>query len=212
MKSIYSNWDDALQQALRQFAGLKELFNNFLLQLNGDVNRALNALRRLQQLGYIDPDIDLDEFERKLLEEAIIEVRPEGKALTRKGERELRRNALEKVFGALRKTGRGNHPVPQEGGGSDEKLPEKREYRFGDSAENIDFTASLFNSITRAANLDLNLAERDLEVHETEKTTSCATALLLDVSHSMILYGEDRITPAKQVALAIAELITTKYP
>jgi uncharacterized protein with von Willebrand factor type A (vWA) domain len=58
----------------------------------------------------------------------------------------------------------------------------------------------------------LELAEEDLEVHETEHLTACATIVAIDVSHSMILYGEDRITPAKQVALALTELITTKYP
>ena len=212
MKIIYSNWDAALARSLRDFAGLKDIFNHLLLQLNGDVDRALATMRRLQELGYISADLDLDEFERKLLEESIIEVSPRGKSLTRKGERDLRRNALEKVFGALRRTGRGNHPVPQEGGPTEEALPEKREFRFGDSSENIDFTQSLFNSVVRTGDLSLSLTEDDLEVHETEKTTSCATALLLDISHSMILYGEDRITPAKQVAMAIAELITTKYP
>ncbi|MFQ5607666.1 MAG: VWA domain-containing protein, partial [Candidatus Zixiibacteriota bacterium] len=175
-------------------------------------DRALESMRRLQKLGYISGDIDLDDFERKLLEESIIEISPRGKSLTRKGERDLRHNALERVFGALRKTGRGNHPVPQEGGPTEEALPEKRSFNFGDSSERIDYTSSLFNSIARSGELSLSLIEDDLEVFETEKTTSCATALLLDISHSMILYGEDRITPAKQVAMAIAELITTRYP
>jgi uncharacterized protein with von Willebrand factor type A (vWA) domain len=212
MKIRYSNWDEALRKRLNEFAALRDLFNNLLLQVNGDVDRALAAMRRFQQMGYLDADINLDEFEEKLLEDAIIEINPEGKALTRKGERDLRRNALEKVFGALRGAGRGNHPVPQEGGASDELLPEKREYQFGDSAQHIDFTGSLFNSVKRTAGLDMTLTESDLEVHESERATSCATALLLDISHSMILYGEDRITPAKQVAMAIAELITTRYP
>lgn len=212
MRIEYSNWDEALRKSLQQFAALKELFDNLILRLNGDVEKALATMRRLQQLGYIDPDVDLNDFIKKLLDNAIIEVRPSGKSLTRKGERELRKNALERLFGQLRRTGRGNHPAQQEGGGAEEPLPEKREYRFGDNTQHIDYTSSMFNSIQRNASLDFNLNEFDLEVHETEKTTSCATALLLDVSHSMILYGEDRITPAKQVAMAIAELITTKYP
>ena len=212
MRIRYSNWDEALAKEIRQYTGLKDLFNHLLLQVDGDVDRALSAMRRLQQMGYIDQDVDIDEFRRKLLRESILEVSPQGHSLTRKGERMLRRNALEKVFGALRRTGRGNHAVPQEGGGASEILPEKREYRFGDDTAHIDFTGSLFKSVSRTADLEMTLAEEDLEVHETEKTTSTATALLLDVSHSMILYGEDRITPAKQVAMAIAELITTKYP
>ena len=59
---------------------------------------------------------------------------------------------------------------------------------------------------------ELELAEEDLEVYETEHLTSCATVVAIDISHSMILYGEDRITPAKTVALALTELITTRYP
>ncbi len=212
MKILYSDWDAALAKEVRQYAGLKDLFNHLLLQLDGDVDRALKAMRQLQRMGYLDQDLDLDDFERRLMDDSIIEVSPKGKALTRKGERLLRRNALEKVFGALRSAGRGNHAVPQEGGGASEILPEKRSYRFGDDTAHIDFTGSLFNSVARTANLEMMLSEEDLEVYETEKTTSTATALLLDVSHSMILYGEDRITPAKQVAMAIAELITTKYP
>ncbi|MCH9031885.1 MAG: hypothetical protein IIB00_06460 [candidate division Zixibacteria bacterium] len=213
MRIKYSDWNDALEKKLREFSGLRQLFHHLLIQLNGDVDLALNALRRLQKLGYLDNDLDIDDFEKKLLEQAVIEINPSGKKkLTRKGERDLRRNALERIFGALKRSGRGDHTVPQEGGSSEEPLPERRPFKFGDNPQLIDFTSSLFNSVRRTGNLNLALSEDDLEVCETEKTTSCATALLLDISHSMILYGEDRITPAKQVAMAISELITTKYP
>ena len=70
---------------------------------------------------------------------------------------------------------------------------------------------TLQNSLIRTG-AELRLGEQDFEVNETEHLTSCATVLLLDISHSMILYGEDRITPAKKVALALAELIQTRYP
>ncbi len=80
------------------------------------------------------------------------------------------------------------------------------------SPRNIDFTSSMFNSITRSGDLGLSMEEKDLEVFETERLSSCATVLMIDVSHSMVLYGEDRITPAKQVAMAFTELILTKYP
>ena len=85
-------------------------------------------------------------------------------------------------------------------------------FAFGDNFRAIDYSASLFNSITRSGDLGLDMSERDLEVYESERMTSCATVLMIDVSHSMILYGEDRITPAKQVAMAFTELILTKYP
>jgi uncharacterized protein with von Willebrand factor type A (vWA) domain len=86
---------------------------------------------------------------------------------------------------------------------------------FGDSISDIDFVSSVRNSVRRQRGEwgeGLNLTEDDLEVFETEHSSSCATVLLIDVSHSMILYGEDRITPAKQAALALAELILTRYP
>jgi uncharacterized protein with von Willebrand factor type A (vWA) domain len=92
-----------------------------------------------------------------------------------------------------------------------ERLPETRSWRFGDNLHHLDAGRSLQNALKRTQGR-LELSEEDLEVHETEHLTSCATVLAIDVSHSMILYGEDRITPAKKVALALTELITTKYP
>jgi uncharacterized protein with von Willebrand factor type A (vWA) domain len=130
--------------------------------------------------------------------------------LTARGEQRIRMDALERIFGGLRPGGRGSHPTPYAGSGTQEPLPERRPYEFGDDIGNIDFQASLKNAMRRFQ--DLNLEEQDLRVFETEAGTSCASVLLLDVSHSMVLYGEDRITPAKQVALALVELITRQYP
>ena len=76
----------------------------------------------------------------------------------------------------------------------------------------VDFRRSYQNALRRAGLERLHLAEEDLEVHDTEHLTNCATVVLLDISHSMILYGEDRITPAKQVAMGLVELIQTRYP
>ena len=78
---------------------------------------------------------------------------------------------------------------------------------------NLDVSATLFSAIRReGAKVPLNLDYSDLHVHQCEYQSSCATVLMLDCSHSMILYGEDRFTPAKKVALALAHLIRTQYP
>jgi uncharacterized protein with von Willebrand factor type A (vWA) domain len=97
-------------------------------------------------------------------------------------------------------------------GGGVDRLSETRMFTFGDPPSNIDLTSTLTNAFRRDGIDDFRLREEDLEVFETEHQTSCATVLMLDISHSMILYGEDRITPAKQVALALSELIMTAYP
>jgi Ca-activated chloride channel family protein len=85
-------------------------------------------------------------------------------------------------------------------------------YEFGDTL-NLDITATLSSAIQREGlGLPLNLEYRDLQVHQCEYQSSCATVLMLDCSHSMILYGEDRFTPAKKVAMALSHLIRTQYP
>ncbi|HUP50127.1 MAG TPA: VWA domain-containing protein, partial [Thermoanaerobaculia bacterium] len=111
---------------------------------------------------------------------------------------------------SLGRSGPGYHPVPAAGDGV-ERLPETRPWAFGDDLHHLDASRSLQNALQRTQG-SLELAEEDLEIHETEHLTACATVLAIDVSHSMVLYGEDRITPAKTVALALTELITTKYP
>jgi Ca-activated chloride channel family protein len=87
-----------------------------------------------------------------------------------------------------------------------------RAYEFGDTL-NLDISATLFNAVRRdGAKVPIELDRKDLMVHQCEYQSSCATVLMLDCSHSMILYGEDRFTPAKKVALALAHLIRTQYP
>ena len=93
-----------------------------------------------------------------------------------------------------------------------ERMSETKKWTPGNTPTNIDLTTTLTNAFIRGGIEDFTLKEEDLEVYETEHITSCATVLMLDISHSMILYGEDRITPAKQVALALSELIMQKYP
>jgi uncharacterized protein with von Willebrand factor type A (vWA) domain len=206
----YSRWDEALLREIRNFESLLALFHHLLIQTSGDVEAALEHLRYLKEEGYLPERFDVEKFKEELARQELIEFSADGARLTRKGERGIRQSALEHVFGALRRGGVGNHAVPREGRGV-EVLSEKRAWQFGDGVEEIDFRGSMTNAIRRQGGEEIVLGEEDLEVFETEHSSTCATALLLDISHSMILYGEDRITPAKQVALALTELILTRY-
>ncbi len=206
----YEAWDEELARKLRSFASLLALFHHLLLQRNGDVEEALRMLKRLQELGYIDKDADLDEFARSLQDEKIVSLRDGVPKLTTKGERFIRREALNQIFTNLTKGAFGEHRTPYAGEGG-ERLPETRPWEFGDDLAVLDLQATMNNALRRTG-AELALAERDFELYESEHTTSCATILMVDVSHSMILYGEDRITPAKKVALALTELIRTRYP
>src|SRR4029453_8033680 len=85
-------------------------------------------------------------------------------------------------------------------------------FQFGDMIEQIDFTTSIQNAQINHGIDNFQLQEDDLSIRETDFKSQTSTVLMIDISHSMILYGEDRITPAKKVAMALAELIKTKYP
>ena len=210
MRVQYYEWDDRFLDGLREHAGLMRLFNYLLVQQGGDVEEVLRILHELQRQGHLPSDVDLDAFERSLEDEGVVHEVNGELELAPRGERSLRRDALEQIFRSLESRGDGQHAVPREGPGR-EPLPETRPWEFGDELDAIDFGSSIANAMRRGAD-DLALRESDLEVHETEHATSCATVLCLDVSHSMVLYGEDRITPAKRVALALVELIRTRYP
>src|ERR1700746_859499 len=87
-----------------------------------------------------------------------------------------------------------------------------RAYEFGDTL-NLDISETLFNAVRRdGAKVPIEIGYKDLMVHQCEYQSSCATVVLLDCSHSMILYGEDRFTPAKRVAMALSHLIRTQFP
>lgn len=213
MKFVYSEWDEEFFKRLQQMADLMSIFNYLLMKMNGDVEETLRMMEELQKQGLIDGQYDLGEFKKQLKDSRMVEENTKaGLKLTPKGEQNLRQDAFELIFQKMKGMGKGQHILPYEGGSSDERLPEKRGYHFGDNFQSIDYSASLFNSIMRTSDLNLNLEEKDLEVFEAERTTSCATVLMIDISHSMILYGEDRITPAKKVAMAFTELILSKYP
>ena len=132
-------------------------------------------------------------------------------AITAKAEQAIRQSALNQIFGKLKRSGRGNHKTSFTGRG-DELAGEFREYQFGDPLEHISMTESLRNAQINHGIGEFNISESDLVVEETQFKATMSTVLMIDISHSMILYGEDRITPAKKVAMALAELITTRYP
>jgi len=119
--------------------------------------------------------------------------------------------ALRDLLGSLGKSNSGRHDTRHWATGI-EASGASRTYEFGDVL-NLDATATLASAIAREGlTLPLNVEYRDLQVHQCEYQSSCATVVMLDCSHSMILYGEDRFTPAKKVAMALSHLIRTQYP
>jgi Ca-activated chloride channel homolog len=213
MRHRYGFLDPDLIRRLLSEMGLRRLFNQLLLQSSGDVDEAMRWMRMLQERGYLDPDIDLDAFFAQLMNENVIGEDGQGNlVLGAGGERQIRRDALDEIFGGLQKSISGHHSVATAGQGT-ERLTETRPYQFGDDPMSIDSIRSLQNAMKHNDPSDaISMTEDDLEVFETEHNSSCATVVMIDISHSMILYGEDRITPAKKVALALTELILTKYP
>jgi uncharacterized protein with von Willebrand factor type A (vWA) domain len=140
-----------------------------------------------------------------------VEQTPRGFQVTPKGETRIRQDSLNEIFSALQAGGPGDHRTPVAGKGG-ERLSETRPYQFGDNLSDLDALGSVSNAVKRHGIDDLQITEDDLQVFETEHLSACATVLMVDISHSMILYGEDRITPAKKIALALAQLIQTRYP
>jgi len=212
----YSRWDERLTQNLNFLRNILALYHRLLLMTDGNVDQALRALEELgDRFGFFNEKFTLEDFKKQLREKDAIQEVNGRNVLTKTGERMIRKDSLDRIFGDLAKDSAGEHRVPRTGVGGD-RITETRPYVFGDSVSDIDFLSSVRNSMRRQrgewSEEGLSLNEDDLEVFETEHLSSCATALLIDVSHSMILYGEDRITPAKQAALALAELILTRYP
>ena len=130
--------------------------------------------------------------------------------VTEKGLDFLGYKTLQKLLGSLGKSSIGRHETHHLDTGVEAALSSKQ-YEFGDTI-NLDVNATLLSAITREGlSVPLNLEYSDLYIHQQDYNSSCATVVMLDCSHSMILYGEDRFTPAKKVALALAHLIRTQY-
>ncbi len=181
----------------------------------GDVAESLRIMNELDRKYNISTDdYGMGDFIQELKDKGYVKEEENNSGnliITAKSEQEIRRRSLEEIFSSLKKSGRGNHQTPFSGEG-DEKTADRRDYRFGDQLDQIDMTSSIKNSQIKHGIGDFRLTEDDLEVEEKEYKTSTSTVLMIDISHSMILYGEDRITPAKKVAMALSELITTQYP
>ncbi|MGA8029084.1 MAG: hypothetical protein WB992_18245 [Bryobacteraceae bacterium] len=167
-------------------------------------------MQKLEEAGYIHTD--------ETAPEAASAPGSEGQAesemrfeVTDKAIDFLGFKTLKDLLGSLGKSSFGAHDTRDLATGIDASGGAKC-YEFGDTL-NLDVSATLFSAIQREGlKLPLNLEYGDLHVHQSEYQSSCATVLMLDCSHSMILYGEDRFTPAKKVALALAHLIRTQYP
>ena len=199
------------------FDKLFEVFSELITHTSGDVDEALDWLKALdKEYGLTTDEYTIDDFVEDLKKRGYLreELQPDGQgqmSITAKTERLLRKNALDQIFGKIRKSGIGNHKSKKSGQG-DESTGEFRNFQFGDSIENISVTESLKNAQINNGVGEFKLTEQDLIVEDTHHKSQMSTVLMIDISHSMILYGEDRITPAKKVAMALAELITTCYP
>jgi Ca-activated chloride channel family protein len=131
--------------------------------------------------------------------------------LTEKGVDFLGYKSLRDLLGTLGKSSLGHHDTRDLATGVEASGPSKP-YEFGDTL-NLDISGTLLSAVAREGlKVPLDVDYKDLLVHQTEYQSSCATVVMLDCSHSMILYGEDRFTPAKKVALALSHLIRTQYP
>ena len=201
------------------FEKLFEIFKELITHTSGDFDEAIDWLRELdKEYKLTDDNYTIDDFIEDLLKKSYIKInnpnngKGENKVeLTAKTEKLLREHALKQIFGKLKRSGNGNHQTKKVGQGAD-STGEFKSYQFGDGIDKIAITESIKNSQIRSFNSEFKLTDQDLVIEDTFFKTQMSTVLMIDISHSMILYGEDRITPAKKVAMALAELITTRYP
>lgn len=197
------------------FEKLFDLFKQLLLLTSGNVSEAFSWLTNLdKQYNITNDGYGVADFIQELNDKGFIEQeapRNPNMVPSAKMELALRKGALDDLFGTLKKSKQGKHST-KSGGIGDEFTADVRPYEFGDALENIAMTNSIKNAHINSGIDDFKLTNEDLEVYETYSQAQMSTVLMIDISHSMILYGEDRITPAKKVAMALAELITTRYP
>jgi len=167
---------------------------------------------RMQQEDYISIDQPHDPARNSSVGGQVGESQAQARfEITDKGLDFLGFRALRDLLGSLGKSSFGRHDTRDNATGIEASGASKT-YEFGDTL-NLDITATLSSAIQREGlSLPLNIEYSDLQVHQCEYQSSCATVLMLDCSHSMILYGEDRFTPAKKVAMALSHLIRTQYP
>ena len=208
---------------ISHFERVFEVFKDLLTHTSGDIEEAFEWLDMLdKEYDIFTNEYTLADFEEDLKKRGYIKEEKdseEGNTGTGKGkniltpklEKALREFALDQIFGKLKKTGIGSHRTSKVGVG-EERDGETRTFHYGDDLNTVNMTESLKNAQINNGITDLRLTEDDLVVEETRHKAQMSTVLMIDISHSMILYGEDRITPAKKVAMALVELIKRKYP
>ncbi|ASW72992.1 von Willebrand factor A [Chryseobacterium piperi] len=212
-----------IPEEVSNFDRVFDIFKDLLTHTSGDIEEAFHWLDMLdKEYDIFTDEYTLEDFEEDLRKRGYIKKEDDteegntgsGKGkniLTAKLEAALREYALDQIFGKLKKSGVGNHRTTKTGVG-DERDGENRSYQYGDDLSLVNMTESLKNAQINNGIADLRLTEDDLIVEETKHKAQMSTVLMIDISHSMILYGEDRITPAKKVAMALVELINRKYP
>lgn len=209
----FSNFDPKENQK-SDFEKLLDIFTQLLTYTSGDVAEALSWLTELdKQYELTNDEYGLGDFIDELKDKGYITEDNEKREIriTPKTEQSIRKRSLEEIFGKIKKSRTGNHHTFKPGVG-DEINPETRPFQFGDTLEQIDFTESIRNAQINHGIESFTMHQDDLSIRETDFKAQTSTVLMIDISHSMILYGEDRITPAKKVAMALSELITTRYP
>ncbi|MBI3142894.1 MAG: VWA domain-containing protein [Bacteroidetes bacterium] len=209
----FTQYEESNEQA--PFERLLQIFLELLTYTSGEVAEALNWLNELdKELRLTTTEYPMVSFIEDLKKKGYLrENRPGGQGLvpTAKTEQGIRERALEQIFGKLKKGGRGNHSTTYTGAG-DEWTANQKPYEFGDSIDQVALTESIQNAQVNHGIDGFSLLDSDLIVREQEHKSQTSTVVMIDISHSMILYGEDRITPAKKVAMGLAELIRRKYP
>jgi len=209
---------DQLKRAIEQALQNGDLFDESLreqierMQMEGQLDELIEKLiERMQQEDYISIDEPPDPARPSSVGGQTGEAQQARFEVTDKSLDFLGFKALRNLLGSLGKSSFGRHDTRDLATGI-EASGSSKTYEFGDTL-NLDITATLSNAIQREGlTLPLNIEYPDLQVHQCEYQSSCATVLMLDCSHSMILYGEDRFTPAKKVAMALSHLIRTQYP
>lgn len=196
------------------FDQLFELFKELLMMTGGSVEESVQWLNELdRQYHFSRPDYGVADFMRELEERGFINRSGAGLSLvpSSKMDADIRRSAFEDLFGKILRSGSGRHSSKKEGQGFD--LSESaRPYEFGDRYTDIQSSDTIRNALIRQGIDDLSVSEPDLVIRDQIDQSPCSTVLMIDISHSMILYGEDRITPAKKVGLALTQMIRQMYP
>ena len=179
---------------------------------DGSLDQLIDKLiERMEQEEYITIDKPHDPSQQSSVGGQTGEAGQARFEVTDKGLDLLGYKSLRDLLGSLGKASFGRHDTRDMATGIEANGASKP-YEFGDTL-NLDLPATLAKAFEREGlTLPLNLEYSDLQVHQCEYQSSCATVLMLDCSHSMILYGEDRFTPAKKVAMALSHLIRTQYP